>query len=150
MAGAGADCLPPCAPLGHGGLLIPVLPLCCEDPGWAQARRPSGRSWACVRKGVCVRSLGHCTSGLQTCPTCARHILLWGYPGHPRLQVAAPSIPTSDFTSPGLLRPGTDTGYQGDSCLATKPVNKETALASGAGSLWQLSRASSHQAEGAS
>lgn len=55
MAGAGAGRLPPRAPLGHGGLLIPVLPLCCEDPGWAQARRPSGRFWACVRKGVCVQ-----------------------------------------------------------------------------------------------
>lgn len=87
-AGAGAGCLPLPAPLRHSRLPVPVLPVCCEDPGWAQTHQPLGRfqdAWVLHLRAegtVCVWSLSGCVSVLYTYPACAGHVLPCHQPGH--------------------------------------------------------------------
>lgn len=87
MAGAGAGCLPPRAPLCLRGLRLPLLLVCCEDPGRAQTHQPPGRfleaqALGPVEGAICVWSPerdggrpGQWCACPVIRPTCAGHVL---------------------------------------------------------------------------
>lgn len=75
VAGAAAGRLPPCAPLCHSGLPVPVLLVCCEDPGWAQAHRAPGRFQDVQVLGPRAEGTSVCRAWTDSCVSC-RLVLL--------------------------------------------------------------------------
>lgn len=119
VAGAGAGCLPPRAPLCHSGLPVPLLLVCCEDPGWSQTHQPPGRFQARL---LAAQALGAVCGRDRVCGTHRGKRAVLGNAGHvlpcgqPRSQGLLFS--SSHFLSTphqhGLTQVGDrDSGFQG-------------------------------------